>query len=249
LEELLAEKRGPFLLTQLCEKINEKRKKQPCLTWDRLRSYKRTVQLGPLHQHQTQERKAAFQKDAPERASINLRLSLKVEDLDENQIRYVAQEIPRICREVKVDVRRIYWEGMTTKKRTMSSIIEADSEDAFEVPIDDRGEDGIGRPRPMIFEAAVHSVNRAYRVRNAFRRMQDNRRPTCERENGVSQLFARTLMTGSMALAFALVGALVFTETKERCILFGAGVAMVVAYQMQKLEQSLQGDRRRRGLR
>ncbi|CAN9136467.1 unnamed protein product [Alternaria alternata] len=249
LEELLDEKGGPFLLTQLCEKINEKRKRQPCIPWDRLRSYKRTVQLGPLHQHQTQEREAAFQKDAPERASINLRLSLKVEDLNDEQIKHVARQIPHICREAKVDVRRIYWEGMTTKKRAMSSIIEADSDDGYEVTINNQGEDTIGRTRPMVFEAAVHSVNRAYKVRNAFRRMHDNRRPTCESENGAFQLFARTLMTGSMALAFALVGALVFTETKERCILFGAGVAMVVAYQMQQLEQTLQGDRRRRGLR
>jgi hypothetical protein len=247
LEELLAEKGGPFLLTQLCEKINEKRKRQPCLIWDRLRSYKRTVQLGPLHQHQTQERKAAFRKDALERASINLRLSLKVEDLDKDQIKHIAREIPRICREAKVDIRRIYWEGMTSKKRAMSSIIDADSDDAFEVTIDDRSEDAIGGARPMVFAAAVHSVNRAYRVRNAFRKIQDHRRPVYVNADGGFQLLARTLMTGSMAVAFALVGALIFTETRERCILFLAGVAMVVAYQMQQLEQDLQGNRRRRG--
>lgn len=246
LEELLDEKGGPFLLTQLCEKINEKRKKEPCLTWDRLRSYKRTVQLGPLHQHETQERKAAFKKDALEKASINIRLSLKVEDLDNDQIKHLAREIPRACLTAKVAIRRIYWEGMTTQKRAMSSIIDAESDDTYEVIIGDQREDGFGSALPMMFEAAAHDFNRAHRVRDAFRRRRDHRRLTCESADERSQVLARTLMAGSFAL-FALVGALVFTETRERCIVFGAGIAMVMAYQMQRLERDIHGDRGGRG--
>jgi hypothetical protein len=249
LEELLVKKGGPFLLTQLCEKINEKRKKQPWLTWDRLRSYKRTVQLGPLHQHETQERKAAFKKDALERASINIRLSLKVEDLDNEQIKRLAREIPRACQKATVDIRRIYWEGMTTQKRASSSVIDADSDDVCEIIIDDQRQDGFTGALPMVLEAAVRDVNRVHRVRNAFRRRRDCRQLSCEYTDGRYQLAYRTLMAGSIAMAISLAGALVFTETRERCILLGAGIAMVMAYYMQRLEQDLQGETRGQGLR
>jgi hypothetical protein len=217
LEELLAEKAGgPFLLTQLSEKINEKRTRQPSVTWDRLRSYKRSVQLGPLHQTQEgkQERKAAFQKNEPEKASITLRLSLKVNDLGNEQTQTLAEQLPRLCHETKIPLRRIYWEGMTANKRGVSRAIEIGNEEFSDVTEDEIHEAAIGG---ALFQA-VHQVNAAYRVRNAFKRKHESRLRACDGTSGGLFFFARALMMLSAVLA----GSLFFTETRERCILLAA---------------------------
>jgi hypothetical protein len=156
LEELVKESGGkPFLLTQLCEQINRKRKTQPCVAWDCLRSYKRSVQLGPLHETQ-QERKAAFQKNEPEKASITLRLSLKDNDLEDGQIRKLAEQLPRICHETKIPLQRIYWEGMTAQKREVRRTTGFDNDELSEVAED-------------------HIREAAFAFRSAVRRKQENR--------------------------------------------------------------------------
>jgi hypothetical protein len=127
LEELLTEADGGmFLLTQLCERINTKRKNQACLSWDRLRTFKRTVQLGRLDQ--TQERDVSFRNEAPEQASLVLRFSLATYDLNNNQIEALGEQLPRVCREAQIPLRRIDWMGM---KRTDRPSARLSRRDAF----------------------------------------------------------------------------------------------------------------------
>ncbi|KAF2475654.1 uncharacterized protein BDR25DRAFT_253097 [Lindgomyces ingoldianus] len=122
LEELLDEyKKECFPVTKLVEKINMKRTRSPALIWDRLRRYKRNVNLAPLDPKPTQERERSFQGGDPERSSLSLRLSLTANDLTKKQIESLAEHLPHACRKSKVPIRQIDWVKMETTRRPSRS--------------------------------------------------------------------------------------------------------------------------------
>lgn len=124
LVELLEESQGAnFPVTKLWESINKKRTDQASLIWDRLQKYKRSVQLAPLDP--TRKQDASFQNKEPEKASLVLRLSLKVDDLTKPQIERLAAQLPRACQEAQIPVRRIDWVKLETVKRDYGAFLGA----------------------------------------------------------------------------------------------------------------------------
>jgi hypothetical protein len=111
LEELLndSENEG-FPVIKLWEKINMKRTAKSAFLWDRLQRYKRNIELSRLHP--TPERDESFRKEEPEQASLVLRLSLKTDDLSDEQVRKLAQQMPTACKVAGVPVRRMEWVKM-----------------------------------------------------------------------------------------------------------------------------------------
>lgn len=97
-------------MLKLWERINTKRTAEAALIWDRLERYKRSVQLGRLDPNPGRD--ASFRKEEPEKASLVLRLSLKADDLDDNQIDKLARQLPAACKEAGVPVRRMEWVKM-----------------------------------------------------------------------------------------------------------------------------------------
>lgn len=113
LEELLPSANGgTFPLTQLCERINTKRQSEACLSWDRLRSFNRIIQLGRLEQSED-----AVRLGTPEQSSLLLRLSFKTRDLQNEQIERLAEQFPQVCQDAKVQLLRIDWVRMMTAER------------------------------------------------------------------------------------------------------------------------------------
>ncbi|KAI4928211.1 uncharacterized protein J4E92_005695 [Alternaria infectoria] len=221
LEELLDERDGrPFLMTQLVEKINKQRKRQACLMWDRLSSYKRTLQLVPLHQHQTQEREAAFQTSDLEKASLGLRFSLKEHDLSDELVQKFAEHLPRVCHDIGLPLRRIYWEGMATGKPAMKRIIEPLNDEDYDYP----GHSVRDATIRTFFGAATH-LNTRVRMLKALKKRRESRLLSPEETGGSLVLFAKTMMLVSIGLA----GAFLFTERKERYILFGTAGIVALA--------------------
>lgn len=108
LEELLIEsKDSTFPVIKLWERINSKRKTEASLIWDRLQRYKRNIELGRLASKS--ERDASFQREDPEQASLVLRFSLKTRDLEDGKIEKFGHQLPKLCKEVGIPVRRMEW--------------------------------------------------------------------------------------------------------------------------------------------
>jgi hypothetical protein len=106
LKELLDEaKGGTFSVIKLWERINTKRTTQAALMWDRLKKYKRNIELGRLDPNPEQD--ASFWNEEPEKASLMLRFSLKEEKLDNSQVEKLAQELPAVFKQAGVLVRRM----------------------------------------------------------------------------------------------------------------------------------------------
>jgi hypothetical protein len=127
LEELLAEARGgTFFLSQLAERINIKRLSQPCLTWDRLRIFKRTIELGRLGQASMFE--DPLYEGSKEQSSRYLEFFFKVKVLTADQIQGFAKCLPQACHEASIPIRRIDWMRMAPKQHDPNEIFNEDPE-------------------------------------------------------------------------------------------------------------------------
>ncbi|KAJ4356503.1 uncharacterized protein N0V89_004537 [Didymosphaeria variabile] len=111
LEELLKESKDEtFPVIKLWERINTKRKTQAALIWDRLQRYKRNIELGRLAPES--DREASFKGESPEQASLVLRLSLKTRDLENGKIEKLGRQLPVLCKEAGIPIRRMEWVKM-----------------------------------------------------------------------------------------------------------------------------------------
>jgi hypothetical protein len=111
LEELLKESKGEtFPVIKLSERISTKRTQQAAVMWDRLERYKRSVELGRLDRNP--ERELSFQTEMPERASLLLRFSLGTNELADAEIDRLARQLPEVCKQAKIHVRRMEWVKM-----------------------------------------------------------------------------------------------------------------------------------------
>jgi hypothetical protein len=102
---------GNFLLSQLCQRINTKRKSQACIPWDQTGHFKRTIQLHRLEVSAGIE--DSFCNEDPEQSALHLRLSFRKSDLEDRQIESLAEKLPHACHEANVPLRRIDWVRMT----------------------------------------------------------------------------------------------------------------------------------------
>ncbi|ORY09510.1 hypothetical protein BCR34DRAFT_568276 [Clohesyomyces aquaticus] len=109
-----------FSVTKLVENINRKRRKHPSFVWDRLKRYRRNVNLAPLDTRPYHERIGPFQDGEPEKASLSIRFSLKDNDLSREQIEDLAKYLPQACKKSKVPVRQIDWVKMEESVRRPS---------------------------------------------------------------------------------------------------------------------------------
>jgi len=108
---------GTFLLAQLCQRINTKRKLEACIAWDQTGLFKRTIQLHRLEQ--SPEMTDSFCNEEPEQSSLFLRLSFKTTDLEDGQIERLAANLPHACDEANVPLRRIDWVRMTNGEQAL----------------------------------------------------------------------------------------------------------------------------------
>jgi hypothetical protein len=110
LEELLDESGAEtFPLIKLWERINTK-PGQGSIPWDRLERHKKTfgnIELGRLQLNPGRD--ASFLQTEPEQASLTLRFSLKIDRLNDSQIRKFAHSLPVACKEAGIPVRRMEW--------------------------------------------------------------------------------------------------------------------------------------------
>ncbi|KAL1606519.1 hypothetical protein SLS60_003924 [Paraconiothyrium brasiliense] len=120
LEELLKESKDEtFPVIKLWERINTKRKTQAALIWDRLQRYKRNIELGRLAPES--DREASFKSESPEQASLVLRLSLKTRDLENRKIEMLGRQLPVLCKNVGIPIRRMEWVKM--EQRNPSQVL------------------------------------------------------------------------------------------------------------------------------
>jgi hypothetical protein len=257
LQELLIEANGgTFLLTQLCERINTKRKAQACLSWDRLQAFKRTVQLGRLEQAPNLE--DSFCNEEPELSSLYLRLSFKKSDLENDQIERLAEQLPHACHEAKVLLRRIDWVRMTTTKQKPARIPRTHHDMSFR---DEEGsdlEDQAGEcfdadgnnafdPQTAHLYKVLRSVdarqrwqstlrtvnatqNATHRWQSIVRRKHDNKLQLLkDRRENLPYISAWViyLKLSSLLLIFGL---LFFREDSTGLILWGVFVALMLVY-------------------
>ena len=68
------------------------------------------MQLAPLVH--SLEKEAPFRNKGPERGSLLLRLSLRVDELDNERIKSFAKLLPNTCKEADIPIRRIDWVKM-----------------------------------------------------------------------------------------------------------------------------------------
>ncbi|KAH8729022.1 hypothetical protein GQ44DRAFT_571519, partial [Phaeosphaeriaceae sp. PMI808] len=101
---------GTFLLNQLCERINTKRMSHACLSWDRLQTFKRTIQLGRLEKSLKLE--DSFHNEPTEQSSLLLRFSFKKNDLEDKKIENLAEQVVAACHEADAPIRRVDWVRM-----------------------------------------------------------------------------------------------------------------------------------------
>lgn len=258
LEELLIEaKGGTFLLTQLCERINTKRKAQACLSWDRLQAFKRTVQLGHLEQARNLE--DSFCNEEPELSSLSLRLSFKKSDLENEQIERLAEQLPHACHEAKIPLRRIDWVSMTTTKQKPSRIPRTHHDVSFpdeeESDLEDQAGEFFDADGNNVFDPqtahlykvlrpvdarqrwqnTLRTVNATYRWQSIVRRKHDNKlQPFKDRGENLPYVSAWViyLKLSSLLLIFGL---LLFREDSTGLILWGSFVALMLVYGPCKL--------------
>lgn len=229
IEELLADSKGAtFSLNQLSEKINMKRDTQPCLVWNQLREFRRTVQLGPLHQ--TEERHAAFKNEDPEQSTLVLRLSLRASDLGDYQIIGLAKILPQICQVAKIPLRRIDWEGMSSTIMRSSFTVEAEST----VRNGNADDSAVDVAFGMI--EAVRHVNTAQRFRKAVIGKRGTRISDDNMREALLYAF-RVLVILFMVMA----GSLFVREIGNRCAFFGFCIALVLICKLQRLRNTCTG--------
>jgi hypothetical protein len=111
LEELLDESQeSMFPLIKLHAKINTKPKQESFL-WDRLKQHRPQtfgkIALGRLETNQ--KRCDSFKETEPEQASLTLRFSLKADEMDDDEVRLLAQNIPSACLDAGLQLRGVEW--------------------------------------------------------------------------------------------------------------------------------------------
>jgi hypothetical protein len=117
LKELQAEHGGEnFSTTKLLHRINRKRGKTQAVLVDQLDRYKRTILLAPLENKPIQEKEKEFEPRDVEKASLNIRFSLRDDNPTEEQIKEFARQLPQACRSAKMPVRRIDWMKMERRR-------------------------------------------------------------------------------------------------------------------------------------
>jgi hypothetical protein len=244
LTELLAEADGgTFLLTQLCERINTKRKSQACLSWDRLRLFKRTVQLGRLEQSAILE--DAFCNKDPEQSSLLLRLSFKSIDLENGQIERLAEQLPHACHEADVPLHRIDWVRMTISKRQTTetpSILHdvpfgVDDQCMLDVQADgmfDVNGNDMFEPQTIDLYRACRTINAAQKFRTALRRRQAYNQHLKNAEASTSPCISLWAIVFNLFLLLFAFGLLYFRGDKTGLVLWGVISMFMLLYGLCK---------------
>ena len=253
LQDLLEEaKGGTFLLTQLCERINTKRKAQACLSWDRLQGFKRTVQLGHLEPAPNLE--DSFCNEEPELTSLLLRFSFKNSDLENDQIERLAEQLPHACHEAKVLLRRIDWIRMTTTKqkpdrnpRTLHDVPfrnqeEIDLEDQA-VELFDADGNSVFDPqnahlykvlRPVNarqrWQSTLMTVNATHRWQSIVRKKHDNKLQLLKDSREKLPYVSAWVIYLKLSSLLLMFGLLFFREDRTGLILWGVFVALMLVY-------------------
>ncbi|KAH7382740.1 hypothetical protein DE146DRAFT_240565 [Phaeosphaeria sp. MPI-PUGE-AT-0046c] len=231
---------GTFTLTQLSERINTRRKSQACLPWDRLRSFKRTLQLGRLERCDSSEN--SFRNTEPEQSSLLLRLSFKTSDLDDEQIKVLAEQLPHACHEAKILLRRIDWIRMTTTERDVGRNLDIERHISDERDLQDDdlmriNENGLLERRPIDLFHASRAVIAAQRWRTAARK-----RPAGKRLLSIDVAAPSTpyFFIGAMILKLIsllfMFSMLYFRGEQAGLVLSGAMMAWMLMYGPCKLK-------------
>ena len=235
LEELLSEANGEtFLLTQLSERINTKRRSQPCLLWDRLRAFKSTIQLGPLIQSPNLE--DSFCIEGPEQASLYLRFSLKKSDLNDDQIESLAEHLVGAYDEAKVPLRRVDWMGMSTTKRKMTRTpgvhldVSLGVEDESVLEVVDANGNNVFIPPPTRIYGAFRAVNTAQKWRSVVKRKNGNKVQLLGDDKMPLAQGSTWVMAVKMSSLLFMFGLLFFRKDRTGLFLWGAFVILMLLY-------------------
>lgn len=113
LKKLLSESGDiPFVTSQLCEAINlhPERSQRPCGFWRYNHQYHRSIEWAPL-KRTLDQRKKDFSHDEAH-AFLDLRFSLTVDCLDENQINTLCEALCNTAKKSKAPIRSIYWQRL-----------------------------------------------------------------------------------------------------------------------------------------
>ena len=117
----------PFVLRQLCEKINRypERHHRPSLIWTPDSQHDGEIEFLPL-KNTLDERKKTFNHNET-RALLHLRLSLTNKSLNHRQITVLCKALCEAVKEAKVPVRRIDWQSLqnSTGAEKFASIVNA----------------------------------------------------------------------------------------------------------------------------
>ncbi|KAL9121409.1 MAG: hypothetical protein Q9187_002035 [Circinaria calcarea] len=118
LKKLLGESGDiPFVTSQLCEEINlhPERSQRPCGFWRYNHQYHRSIEWAPL-KRTLDERKKDFSHDEA-RAFLDLRFSLTIDCLNENQINTLSEALCNAAKKSKAPVRSIDWQRLHYPQR------------------------------------------------------------------------------------------------------------------------------------
>lgn len=221
---------GTFYITQLVEKINTKRRLQACLLWDRLRAFRYTVRLGRLEQcHYSGD---SFPNADPEQSSLLLRFSFKTCDLEDDQIKRLAEKLSYACHDAKILLRRIDWVQMTT--------VDHDAERNLRIyQNDDLPNDGLIRiserraveRRFLDFYQATKTIIVAQRIIKAFRRRQAERNRLTWHMVSMSVLYELKSVTILEIIALTLTYGLMYVrDERTGQVMWGLMVAWMLTW-------------------
>jgi hypothetical protein len=259
LTELLEEaKGGTFLLTQLCERINTKRTSQACLSWDRLRTFKRTVQLGRIEKCARAEE--SFINKDPELSSLILRLSFKTSDLDNEQIAALADHLPSAILQDGVPLRRIDWHRMVQTKPQMSRTPSIHHNVSCPTPTDDADFLGILNDgtfdtntkdgfevRPTDFHGALRAINAAQRWRSLAKRKHGSHCQIPEDTNITLSFGVGSFLIFKLFCVLFTFGLLILRGEKTHLVFCAILVAFMLLYGPCGMVTQGQYARRERG--
>lgn len=229
LQELLIEADGStFVLAQLCQRINTKRKDQACLPWDRLGTFKRTVHLGRLEQSLDLE--DSLCNEASEHSSLYLRFSFGTIDLKDSQIERLAERLPQAFHEADVNLRRVDWVRMEQETGPMAGMR---PNIAFETVTDStlEGSGNIYIVDKDRFYEVSRTVSAVQKFQSAINRRRASKAELCGGDGpaAASYVLARTVALSSIPL-LSTFGLLYFRRDKTGLFLWTTSLALMLGY-------------------
>jgi hypothetical protein len=222
---------GPFLSTELVERINTKRRAHPCQIWDRLRQYKKAVQLGRLDK--TPSLEDSFSDEGLEQASLLIHFSLKTSDLTDGQIERLAAELPCAFKDATIPLRRVDWVNMSARKPQTTRIpvrlnVSFGPEDESVLEAAEMNEMESFPYSPTKIRGHIRAVSTAQKWRSQVRRKHDDRARCLEVNMGYSTHASTWFMAVKLSGLLFMFGLLFFREDRTGLVLWSALVGFML---------------------